>query len=259
MSNIHPTAVINASAKLGRDVEIGPYVVIEGPVEIGDGTKLLAQVHICGHTTIGPECVIHPFAAIGGPPQDHAYHGERSYCRVGARTVIREHVSIHRGTAPESTTTVGSDCMLMATSHVAHNCTVGDHVVMVNAALLAGHVELGHHVLIGGGGAIHQFCRVGEFTMIAGLSRITQDAAPYMCFTERNVLSGLNRVGLRRNGFEREVINELHELERQLFREQRPVRKVAEELRGTVKSDAARRLIDFVLTDTRRGIAGCRT
>jgi UDP-N-acetylglucosamine acyltransferase len=256
MTRIHPSAVVDPQAELAGDVEVGPLAVIDGPVRIAAGTRVLAQAHLCGHTEIGPHCVIHPFAAIGGLPQDVAHTGERSFVRVGARTVIREGVTIHRGTTPESVTAVGSDCMLMANSHVAHNCRVGDHVVLVNGVLLAGHVQVGDHAVLGGSCGVHQFCRIGEFTMIGGLTAITQDAAPFMSYINRSECIGVNRVGLRRNGFSRAAITELAELHHELFRSRRSLRSAAEECATRVKTDAGKRLLEFVRADSRRGIAG---
>ena len=257
MTAIHPTAIISDEARLGAEVRIGPYVVIEGPVEIGRGVRIIAQAYLTGHTTVGEGCEIHPFVAIGGPPQDHAYTGQRSYCRIGARNVLREGVTIHRGTHPESATVVGSDCMLMANAHVAHNCDVGDHVILTNGVLLGGHVQVGHHAVLGGNCAVHQFVRVGEYVMVGGGARITQDAAPFMSYAERNECHGVNRVGLRRNGFSNEQIDELRMLHRTLFRQGKPMRSVAA-LRESVRTDAGRRLLEFVLAESKRGIGGRR-
>ena len=257
MTAIHPTAIISGEARLGEAVRIGPHVVIEGPVEIGRGVRIIAQAYLTGYTTVGEGCEIHPFAAIGGPPQDQAYTGQRSYCRIGARSIIREGVTIHRGTHAESATVIGSDCMLMANAHVAHNCNIGDHVVLTSGVLLAGHVEVGHHAVLGGGCGAHQFVRIGEYAMIGGLARITQDAAPFMSYAERNECLGVNRVGLRRNGFSNEQIDELRTLHRTLFRQGGAMRKAAA-LRESARTDAGKRLLEFVLAKSKRGIGGRR-
>jgi UDP-N-acetylglucosamine acyltransferase len=254
MATVHPTAIISREAELGAGVIIGPYVVIDGPVRLRDRVHVLAQVHLTSHIDVAEDCVIHPFAAIGGPPQDRAFTGERSYCRIGARTVIREGVTIHRGTMPESTTTIGEDCMLMAGSHVAHNCTIGDHVVIINGVLMGGHVQVDHHAVLGGGAMIHQFCRIGEYAMLGGGATVTQNAAPFMCYVDRNVCNGINRIGLRRNGFTKEAIDELHMLYRRLFRSRHTLARSANELRDEVQTDPGKRLLEFVLADSRRGI-----
>lgn len=258
MARIHPSAVIDPQAELGEDVEIGPGVVISGPVRIGAGVRIIAQAHLCGYTEIGEGCVIYPFVMVGGEPQDHAYKGERSFVRVGPRCVLREGVTIHRGTQPESETIVGADCMLMANSHVAHNGRVGDHVILVNGVLLAGHVRVGTRATIGGAAVVHQFVEVGEYCMVGGAARVTQDFAPFMSYTERNVCLGVNRVGLRRNNFSVEAINELRDLYRLIFRSPMSIARAAEMARERVRTDAGRRLLKFVLQPHRRGLAGKR-
>lgn len=256
MADIHPTAVVSGEAELADDVVVGPYVVIDGPVRVGPRVHLIAHVHLCGDTEIGEDCVIHPFAALGGPPQDYAYKGQRSYCRIGARNIIREGVTVHRGTHPESETIVGSDCMLMANSHVAHNCKVGNHVVMVNGVLLAGHVQVGDRVTLGGLATAHQFVRIGEYAMIGGAAKIEQDAVPFMTFAERCECMGVNRIGLKRNGFAQAEIEELRVLHRKLFRSGGIVHKTAVELMETVTTAPGKRLLEFVLSDSKRGVGG---
>jgi len=258
MPMIHPTAVISRDAQIGQDAEIGPYAVIEGPVTIGRRVRILAHAYLVGHTRIGDDCVIHPFAAIGGPPQDYAHTGQRSYCVVGDRTVIREGVTIHRATDPEATTEVGEDCMLMAYCHIAHDCRVDHHVVMTNAALLAGHVQVGHHTVFGGLAAVHQFVRIGEMAMIGGRATLTQDAAPFMTFTERNRCIGINRVGLRRRDVPSQDIDELRHLHRQVFRSAKPLRQAVHNVADQVHTASGRRLVEFLLAGSKRGIAGQR-
>lgn len=256
MAEIHPSAVIAKEAELADDVRVGPQVVIAGPVKVGAGVRIIAQAHLCGHTEIGPGCVIHPFVALGGPPQDYAFSGARSYCRIGARNTIREGVTIHCGTDPESATVVGDDCMLMANTHVAHNCVVGDHVVIINGTVLAGHVTVGRYAVLGGMTAFHQFVRVGEYAMIGGCSAIEQDAVPYLSYTGRCRCVGVNRIGLKRNGFTRQEINELRVLHRELFREAGILRKVAASLVEEVRTAPGRRLLEFILAESKRGIGG---
>ena len=256
MPAIHPTAIISKEARMADDVAVGPYVVIEGAVTIAQGVRIIGQSHLTGHTTIGEGCEIHPYAAIGGPPQDHAYHGERTYCRIGARNVIREGVTIHRGTAAESATVIGDDGVLMAGAHVAHNCTVGNHVVLTNNVALAGHVQVGDGAILGGGVMVHQFVRIGEYVMVSGGAHLPQDAAPYMIHAGRQECVGINRIGLRRNGFSNEQISELRALHRQLFRQAGIMRHVAQDLRAGVRTEPGRRLLEFVLADSKRGIGG---
>ncbi len=255
MTVIHPTAIIDKRAEIGEDVTIGPYVVIEGPVRLCDRVWIGAQAYVTGHTLVGEDCAIHPFAAIGGTPQDYAYHGERSYCRIGPRTVMREGATVHRGTTPESTTTVGADGLLMAYSHVAHNCDVADHVTLTNATALAGHVSVGPYAVFGGSAVVHQFVRVGEHVMVGGATVLTQDALPFMMYVKRNSCAGLNRVGLRRHGFTADEINELKMLHRKLIREGTNIRQIAAATASEVKTDPGRRFVDFILAPSRRGLA----
>ncbi len=256
MSRIDPTAVISSEAEIDASVEIGPHVVIDGPVRIGSGVRIIAQAHITGETEIGPDCVIHPFVAIGGAPQDYGHKNERSFCRIGAKNVIREGVTIHRATGEGNETIVGDGCMFMAYSHVAHNCRVGSNVILTNGALLAGHVKVGDRAILGGLAAVHQFVRIGEYAMVGGLSPIRQDLSPFMSYAQDGRCLGVNRIGLRRNGFSSEAIDELRMLHRHLFR-QRPasIRDTASQLLKDITTAAGRRLLEFVLAESKRGLA----
>lgn len=254
MSDIHPTAVIDPAATIGADVVIGPYVVIDGPVVIKDRVRIISQAHVCAWTTIGEECIIHPFAAIGGPPQDHAYKGDETYCRVGARTEIREGVTVHRGTKAESETRIGADCLLMANSHVAHNCELGDHVTLTNDVLLAGHVKLGHHVMAGGCSAVHQFVRVGEYAMIGGGAHLTQNVAPFTTVVFRNRCVGLNRVGLRRNQIPKDDVDELKKLFREILRAPTNMTEQAMQAVDRTFTPSGKRFLEFILSAGPRGV-----
>lgn len=190
--SIHPTAIVEDGAVLGADCVVHAYAVVTRHAILGDGV------------------VVHPFAVIGGDPQDLGFDPKtRTFVRVGARTVLREHVTINRATKPEGSTEVGADAFLMASSHVAHDCQVADRVILANGVLLAGHVSVGERAFIGGGAAFHQFCRIGETAMVGGGARITRDIPPFTMATERDELTGLNRVGLRRRGFPAATLAEL--------------------------------------------------
>jgi UDP-N-acetylglucosamine acyltransferase len=201
---IHPTAVISPEAKLGTDVEVGPYVVIDKNVEVGDGCTIAAHAHLTGHTRIGNNTAIHTGAVIGGAPQDLHYDGSESYTVIGDNCVLREYVTIHRGSDPGTTTSVGNGVMLMAFSHLGHNCVIEDGVVVANASLLAGHVEVGARAFISGMVAIHQFVRVGTMAMIGGKNGVAQDVPPY-CTMQYGAIRGPNVVGLRRGGVDAEA------------------------------------------------------
>ncbi len=189
---IHPTAIIEDGARLGADCIIHAHALI---------TR---------HSVLGNGVVVHPFAVIGGDPQDLGFKTEtESGVVIGDRTVLREHVTVNRATKPGTATTIGADCFLMATSHVAHDGQVGDRVILANQVLLAGHVHVGERAFIGGGAGIHQFCRIGESAMIGGLTRLTRDVPPYTMTAERDELVGLNAIGLRRRGFSATTIAEI--------------------------------------------------
>ena len=254
LADIHPTAIVDPAATIGVDVRIGPYVVIDGPVTIGDRTRVIAQAHLTGWTTIGVGCVIHPFAVIGGEPQDHAYDGSRTYCHIGDRTVIREGVTVHRGTKVESETRVGCDCLLMVNAHVAHNCVVGDHVTLTNDVLLAGHVHVGHHAMLGGAALVHQFACIGEYAMVGGAAEVVQNVAPFTMVTQRSRCVGLNRVGLRRNGISRPDIDELKLLVREVLRAPVGLVDAARRMESRVETPSGKRFIEFILAAGARGV-----
>jgi UDP-N-acetylglucosamine acyltransferase len=219
MSNIHPTAIIEAGAQLGEGVRIGPFCVVGPEVVLGDGCELVSHVVVAGRTTIGRGGRVFPFASIGHQPQDLKYRGERSTLTVGNDCIIREGVTINPGTEGGGlATVVGNNCALLANSHIGHDCRVGDHVILSNNVMLAGHVTLGDHVIVGGGAAIIQFARIGSHAFVGGLSGVENDVIPYgMVLGNRAHLAGLNIVGLQRRGFSREDIHSLRRAYRLLF------------------------------------------
>ena len=191
-------------------MSIHPTALVEEGARLADGCIIHAHAMIRAHCELGEGVVVHPFAVIGGEPQDLSFDiGTFSGVRIGARSVIREHVTISRATKADSFTEIGADCFLMAGCHVAHDCRIGSRVVIANAVQLAGHVHVGDRAFLGGGAVIHQFCRIGEGVMIGGGARISRDVAPFTLTTERNTLIGLNVVGLRRRGLERKVLDEI--------------------------------------------------
>jgi UDP-N-acetylglucosamine acyltransferase len=220
--NIHATAVVDPQAEVHETASIGPYAVVEAHVTIGPETTVDAHAVISGHTTIGARNHIGSFASIGASPQDMHYRGEPTELIIGDDNQIREYVSIHRGTvAGNGKTVIGNNNILMAYTHVAHDCTIHNHVIMANVATLAGHVEIGDYVNLGGLVAVHQFCRVGAYTYIGGMSGISMDVAPYVILTgtrNRMRISGINKIGLRRNGVSREAINCLEQAFKMIFR-----------------------------------------
>ncbi len=200
--NIHPTAIVDRGAQLGRDVSIGPFSVVEADVEIGDGSSIGPRASIGRYTRLGRDCRVHAGAIIGDTPQDLGFRGQRSFTRIGDRCTLREYVTIHRGATEDSVTEIGDDCFLMAMSHVGHNARLGQRVIMANGSMLAGHVTVGDRAFISGLVAVHQFVRIGRLAMVGGGSMLTKDVPPF-CMTRTgalNMIQGLNVVGMRRAG-----------------------------------------------------------
>ena len=255
---IHPTAVIAPTAELGEDVEIGPYTTVGPHVRIGDRTRIGPQVMIEGVTTIGADNVVVGQASLGTPPQDLSYRGEPTELVLGERNTIREFVTINRGTVKGGgVTRVGSDCLFMACSHVAHDCELEDRVIMANCALLAGHVLVGRGASISGGSVAHHFITIGRYAYVGGMSRMSQDVPPFMLIEGHPArVRKVNEVGLERAGFDAESIASLHAAFRQIYRSGKPRRRVLDELKAAPDlTDAVRELID-ALEQTELGLKG---
>ncbi len=255
MANIHATSVVDPSAKLGTEVEIGPFCVIGPDVELGDGTMVHSHAVITGRTTLGERCQVYPFASVGQRPQDVKYHGEPSTLTIGPKTTIREHVTINPGTeGGHMATKVGANCLLMIAAHVAHDCELGDNVTLVNGATLGGHVSIGEGAIIGGLSAVHQFVRIGAYAFIGGMSGITADVIPFgMAIGNRANLCGLNVVGLRRKGFPREQIHELRQAYRMLFSSEGTLKERLEDVETMFAANPlAKQIIDFIKTESGR-------
>ncbi len=219
--NIHPSAIVSEKAELHESVTVGPFSVIEDGVKIGAGTTVATHVRISGPSTIGENNTIDSFAALGGAPQDLSYRGEPTELIMGDDNLIREYASIHRGTVKGGgKTRIGNSCMVMAYAHIGHDCIIEDHVIIVNAAHLSGHTEVGARATVGGLTGTHQFSRIGTFAFIGGGSAVSKDVPPYAMVTgERGQMriSGLNKVGLRRNGMDRKTIKMIDAAYRILF------------------------------------------
>ncbi len=253
---IHPTAIIEKGAEIAEDAEIGPYCVVGKDTAIGAGTRLMHHVSVDGHTALGSSCTIHPFASLGGPPQDITYKGEETTCIVGNNNVIREYVTVNRGTKSSGTTKIGNNNFIMAYCHIGHDCVVGNHVIMANGATLGGHTYVDDFANLSAFCAIHQFCKVGKYAFVSGLTGIPKDVPPFMMAAGgRASLYGLNVVGLERRGFSKEEIATLKKAYRLLFRSslslQASLQKIEEQLEG----EHIRELVDFVRS-SERGI--CR-
>ncbi|MDC1383363.1 acyl-ACP--UDP-N-acetylglucosamine O-acyltransferase [Candidatus Puniceispirillum sp.] len=219
-TSIHPTAIVSPSAELGNDVNISAFCNIGENVTIGDRTSLHSHVVIDGHTTLGPGCEVYPFAVLGCTPQHIFYNNEPSTLVIGQNCTIREHVTMHPGTAIDAMkTVVGDNSLFLAGAHVAHDCVVGKHVIFANNAALGGHVKIGNHVMLGGFAAVQQWCRVGDHSMVGAHSLVDADIIPF-CIASGNraKLSGINLIGLERRGFAPKTVLALRELFRLLIR-----------------------------------------
>jgi UDP-N-acetylglucosamine acyltransferase len=253
-AGIHPTAQVDPRAVIGPGATIGPFCVVGAEVEIGAGSVLHAHAVVEGPTVLGSGNRIFPFACLGMEPQDLKYAGERTTLRIGDRNVFREGVTVHRGTSGGGgETVVGSDNLLMAGTHIAHDCHVGDRVIFANAATLAGHVTVEEGATVGAFSGVHQFCRIGRHAYIGGYSVITQDAPPFVLTVGNRARTyGINVVGLQRKKFTPETIQALRRAYRLLFRSHTPL----EEALGRVRADMAdvgevMALADFVATSQR--------
>jgi UDP-N-acetylglucosamine acyltransferase len=256
---IHPTAIVDRMAEIGEGVEIGPYSVIEKGVSIGDGTRIGPHVIIREGTQIGKGCQIFQFASIGEAPQFLGYKGEKTFLQVGDRNIMREFVTLHRGTVKGGgKTLIGNDNYFMAYCHVAHDCQIGNEVIMANGASLGGHIVIESGAIIGGLAAIHQFCRVGTYAIIGGLTGVIMDIPPYTkAQGDRAKLFGLNTIGLKRANFSEETLKALKKAYRIIFRSslslEKAIRKVGED--DIFQIPEVQHLLQFI-QHSKRGI--CR-
>lgn len=259
-TRIHPTAVIAPGAELGVDVEIGPHTVVGAQVRIGDRSRIGPQVVLDGKTTLGADNLVVGQASLGGAPQDLSYRGEATELVIGDRNTIREFVTINRGTVKGGgLTRIGSDCLLMACCHVAHDCTLDDRVILANGALLAGHVHVGRGASVSGASAVHHFVTIGEFAYIAGMSRLPQDVPPFMLVEGHPArVRRVNDVGLERAGFSEAEIESLHRAHKRLWRSKtsEPRARVLRELREAPDVTPAVLTLVQALENTETGLKG---
>lgn len=258
MPNVHSTAIVDPGARLGSQVEVGPFCVIGPEVSVGDGCQLHSHVVVHGRTSLGANCQVFPFASLGHQPQDLKFKGEQSRLVIGDRNVIREGVTMNPGTEGGGLVTqIGSDCLFMAYAHVAHDCRIGDHVILANAATLGGHCEVGEHAILGGLSAAHQFVRIGAYGFLGGLSGADLDIIPFgMQIGIRSGLAGLNLVGMKRQGFAREEIQDLRKAYKLLFAgEGTLAERTAAVADGFPDSACVKRVVDFIRADTSRSLA----
>jgi UDP-N-acetylglucosamine acyltransferase len=253
---IHPTAIVEAGASIGEDCYVGPYSTIGPNVVLEDGVRLESHVVVEGKTSIGKETKIFPFVSIGMAPQDLKYSGEPTSVAIGERNMIREFVTVHRGTSGGGgTTQIGSDNLLMAQSHVAHDCQLGDGIIMANGATLAGHVEIADRANIGAYSGVHQFCRVGLEAFVGGYSVVVKDAPPFATIQGNHARCfGLNRLGMKRRGYSPEAIRDLnhayHLLLSAKLNTSQALERIKAEISGREEVDI---LVEFIET-SKRGV-----
>lgn len=260
---IHPLALVAPGAQIAPGVVIGPWCSVGEHVVIERGARLISHVVVDGHTVIGADAVLYPFCTVGLPPQDLKYRGEPTETVIGPRTQIREHCTIHRGTATGSgITKVGADCLLMAVVHVAHDCALGNGVIVANNVVMGGHVTIGDNAVIGGQSAIHQFVRIGRGAMVGGASGVEADVVPFATVLgNRAYLSGLNLVGLKRRGVDRAGLHRLRAAFRLLFLGEaagEAASSVFAERHSALQATAADpfviEMLEFVAAPSRRGL-----
>jgi len=254
---IHSSAVIDVAARLGAGIEVGPYAIIGPHVTLGDRCRVMGHAVLTGHVTMGPENVVGFGSVIGADPQDFAFDpSTRSDVVVGAKNVFREYVTIHRGTAPHSSTVVGDENYVMTGVHFGHNVRVGNRTVIANNVLLAGYVEIGDQAVLGGGTVFHQFMRVGRLCMVRGGTRFGKDIPPFLLADRTNIVTGLNSVGLRRAGLPAETRAELKRLFKLLFASGLNVSQALDEAGRQSWSPEANEMLQFVSEAKKRGL--CR-
>lgn len=255
MTRIHPTAVVDSGAEIDTEAEIGAYSIVGPHVRVGARTRIMPHVFLDGHTTIGPDCVIFPFASIGSQTQDLKFKGGVTQVEIGARTTLREYVTVNSGTSEGDVTRVGEGCHIMAYAHVAHQCEVGNGVIIANAGTLAGHVIVEDKAVIGGLCGIHQFVRIGRMAIMGGCTKATQDIPPYMMVDGNPATAhGVNIIGLERRGVPEESRRNLKAVYRILYREKLNTRQALEKIRDSVPmTDEVRHVVEFI-DSSERGI-----
>ena len=253
---IHNSSVIDKKAKIGKDVKVGPFCYIGSQVQIGDSVELISNVHIEGNTKIGKNTKIFPFASIGTSPQDLKYKGESNSLEIGENNAIREYVTINPGTkGGGGKTVVGNNCLLMISSHIAHDCYIGNNVVIANNVPLGGHVTIEDSVVVGGNSAVQQYTRIGRLAMIGGMTGVLKDVIPFgLSFGNRNYLRGINLIGLKRNKYDNKKIMELSAAFKKIFSSKNlheNLGKINGEYKG---NDLVAEVINFIAKDKKRPI-----
>ncbi len=258
MSQIHPQAAVGENAQIGENVTVGPFAVVEDGAVVGDGCQIAAHAHITQWARLGKDVRVFTGAVIGSNPQDLKFEGEETTMDVGDRTVIREYATLNRGTHESGSSSVGEDCLLMAYTHVAHDCHLGNRVIMANSVNMAGHVTIEDWVIIGGMVPIHQFVRLGQHSFIGGGWRVPQDVPPYALVAGEPIdYRGVNSVGLRRRGFSNATINSIKHAYRIIYRSKLNVTQAITQIKDEMEmTDEIQTIVNFIENDSDRGIVG---
>lgn len=258
---VHQLAAVDKRAKIGKKVVVEPFTTIAADVEIGEGTWIGPNVTIMDGARIGKNCRIFPGTVISAIPQDLKFEGEESFVYIGDRTTVRESVTINRGTKALGYTKIGDDCLIMATSHIAHDCQIGNHVVIVNGCGIAGHVEIGDHTVMGGLSAVHQFCKVGKHVMISGGTLVRKDIPPYVKVAREPMsYAGINSVGLRRRGYSNDKIFEIQKIYRYIFQMKMNVTQAITQIEKEMLPTAERdEILEFIRNSPRGIVKGYGT
>ncbi len=253
---IHNTAIIDPNAKISNNVKIGPYTIIGPDVEIDEETEIQSHVNITGKTKIGKNNKVYPFASIGNDPQDLKFKGEETRLEIGNNNKIREYVTINPGTqGGGGITKVGNDCLFMVSSHIAHDCFVGNNVILANNVPLGGHAHIGDNAIIGGNSAVQQFTRVGKSAMIGGMCGVVRDVIPYgIVHGNRSVLQGLNLIGLRRKNIPNKEIMTLSEAYKEIFKNENLTENLTNLSRDFKNNELVKEVVDFIEKDKKRPI-----
>ncbi|MDH4223297.1 MAG: acyl-ACP--UDP-N-acetylglucosamine O-acyltransferase [candidate division Zixibacteria bacterium] len=253
--NIHPTAIVDPGAELGKDISIGPYTLIKKEVRIGDNVQIGSNVLIDSGTILGRNCKVHHGAVLGTPPQDLKFGGEKTFLEIGENTVIREYATINRGTKHRGRVTVGSNCFIMMYAHIAHDCIIGNNVILANSVNLAGHVEVEDWVIIGGVVPVHQFTRIGAHSIIGGGFRVPKDVPPYILAGGYPLrYMGLNKIGLKRRNFPEKTITLINKACRILFQSRFNTTQALEKIKSEIEPiPEISHLLDFI-EKSERGI-----
>ena len=261
-TSIHPSAVVEDGAIIGDGCEIGPFCHVGPNVQLGEGSRLISHVALFGDTEVGARAKIFPFASVGHEPQDLKHSGERTTLKVGDDCIIREGVTMNPGTVGDaSNTTIGNRCVFLANSHVAHDCQIGSDVIFSNAVLLAGHCKVGNNVIIGGGAAIHQFCRIGDNAFIGGMAGLENDLIPFgMALGNRAYLGGLNVIGMKRAGIDRQSIHAARDVYKKIFSGNVSIRDAVKTMENDkLQNPIVEKIVSFISEHTDRALCTPKT